>query len=82
MVFHIILPGVDGFVGGVRRERDTRMELLSRRVAPDLADDHGDRVGAELDPQGQVKVVHRFHEADAADLKKVVRVFAAGGKSA
>lgn len=42
---------------------------------------HGHGVGTELYIEGAVKVVDCLNQADAADLKEIVHIFAAGMKT-
>ena len=56
--------------------RDSHGTVVAQ-VAADFADDHRYGVGGEAHAEFGIKIVDGFHQADAPDLKQVVRRFAA-----
>ena len=53
------------------------MGLVVAQIAPYFSDDHRHGIGTELYAQADIKIVDGFDQSDTADLKKIVRVFAA-----
>ena len=51
------------------------------QIPPDLAGDHRNSISGKLHLLGNIKIVHRFDESDTTDLKEIVNIFAASGKS-
>lgn len=72
---------LERFVRKVAHAARDADHIVVAQIPPQLADDHGNGVGAELHVQRDIKVVDRLDQPDTADLKKIVHVFPAGGKA-
>ena len=73
--------GVDGLVGCVPEGAADPDGVVVPQIAPDLAQDHGNRIGRKTDILGNIKIVNGLDQADASDLKQVIHIFIAAGKT-
>ena len=82
MLPHIVFPGVDGFVGDIPQRAADPYAVVITEISSDLSDDHGNCIGGKFYLKSGVEIIDRFDQADAADLKKVIRIFTAVLKTA
>ena len=62
-----------------KRSADLERAVIAKKPL-DLADDHRNRIGGELDFVGQIKFINRFKQANTTDLKQILRFVAASHK--
>jgi len=54
--------------------------IIIPEVTFNFAKDHGYSISGKVNAVLQFEIIYGFHQTDAADLKKVVHIFAAIGK--
>ena len=81
LLLHHMFLGIDGLVGGIPQGTADTDGIIVPKISAYLSDDHGNRIGGEFDIQIHIEIIYGFNKADTADLKQIVHIFIAGGKT-
>ena len=82
ILFHIIFFGIDSLVGNITKGTADPDAVVITKISADFPYDHRHCISGEFYLQGGVKVVNGFDQTNAANLKKVIRIFVAVLESA
>ena len=76
-----LFSGIEGFICGVPEGAADADGVVVTQIAAYLAKDHGYRIGGKFYILGNIEIVNGFDKADAADLKEIIDIFLASGKT-
>src|SRR5699024_7728806 len=81
MLTDILFFGIDCLVGYIPERTADPDGIIVPQVTAYLTDDHGNGISRKFYVQGSIKIVNGFDQADAADLKQIIRIFVASGET-
>src|SRR5690625_3688654 len=75
MLVHKGIAYLQRFVRNVTQRSAYTNRIVVTQITPNLADDHRHGIGGKTYILAEVEIVDCLHQADAANLKKIIYVF-------
>ena len=76
-----LFSGIEGFIRGVPERAADADGVIIPQIAAYFSKDHRNRIGGKFYILGNIKIVNGYDKADAANLKEIIDIFLASGKT-